>query len=231
MIFLKARKVGGTSFEIGLSRFATRSSIITPITKEDEDTRRALGFRGPQNYKYNLWELSWREATQALRARERPNKFYNHISARNAKHLLGTNIWEKYTKVSIVRNPFDYVVSSFFWSAAGRRASNVALEFEPWVISRPNLLNVNDDQYKIDGKNIIDFMIRYDNLDHDLRSLEIAVPQLLGFSDLFKMIRAKGKYRPKSATMEAMFSSAPHAYDLVKKAYAEEIEEYGFALP
>lgn len=47
VLFLKPRKVGGTSFEIALSRYAGGGDIITPISETDEITRRNLGYRGP----------------------------------------------------------------------------------------------------------------------------------------------------------------------------------------
>ena len=36
LLFLKPRKVGGTSFEIALSTFAGPRDIVTPITPSDE---------------------------------------------------------------------------------------------------------------------------------------------------------------------------------------------------
>lgn len=49
-IFLKTNKTAGTSVEIALSRFCGPDDIITPITPEDEEIRRELGYPGPQNY-------------------------------------------------------------------------------------------------------------------------------------------------------------------------------------
>lgn len=52
IIALKARKVAGTSLEIALSKYASEKCIITPIAPLDEDIRKKLGFRGPQNFSY-----------------------------------------------------------------------------------------------------------------------------------------------------------------------------------
>ena len=49
-IFLKNRKTAGTSIEIALSKFCGPNDVITPISPEDEATRKELGYRGPQNY-------------------------------------------------------------------------------------------------------------------------------------------------------------------------------------
>ena len=55
-IFFKTSKTAGTSIEIALSKFCDKDDIITPISKEDEQLRRKLGYRGPQNYKFSLSE-------------------------------------------------------------------------------------------------------------------------------------------------------------------------------
>jgi hypothetical protein len=107
LIVLKARKVGGTSFEIALSKFASEKSIITPIRATDEQIRISLGFRGPQNYHYSTQELLLDNHNQKI-----PLKFFNHITASLAKERLGNEIWDSYKKVAIIRNPFDRMISS-----------------------------------------------------------------------------------------------------------------------
>ena len=47
-IFIKTKKVGGTSLELALASICGDDDIITPTS--DEDIRKELNFRGPQNY-------------------------------------------------------------------------------------------------------------------------------------------------------------------------------------
>ena len=49
-IFIKPKKVGGTSFEVALSKYCGDKDIITPISNDDETLRKELGYRGSQNY-------------------------------------------------------------------------------------------------------------------------------------------------------------------------------------
>ena len=74
-IFLKTSKTAGTSFEIALSKYASPEDIVTPITPADEDTRRALGHVGPQNY------LAPPGLLQKLGLKRPEKKFYNHMRA------------------------------------------------------------------------------------------------------------------------------------------------------
>ena len=49
-IFIKSFKTARTSLEIAVSKFCDNKDIITPIIEEDEKIRKALNYRGPQNY-------------------------------------------------------------------------------------------------------------------------------------------------------------------------------------
>ena len=50
-IFLKTIKTAGTSIEIALSKHCGPKDTITAfLTSEDEEIRRNLGYRGPQNF-------------------------------------------------------------------------------------------------------------------------------------------------------------------------------------
>jgi hypothetical protein len=233
MIALKAKKVGGTSFEIALSKFATETSIITPIVSADEDVRRRLGFRGPQNYRYSFIELINLASTRILRSlfyRQRPEKFYNHISASLARERLGDKIWEDYTKIAIIRNPFDFMVSSYFWESK-RTDKGALLNFEAWVLKNPDRPLFNKTIYEIDGKNIIDFMIRYERLNEDIEAIETKYPSLEGLAEIFRNIRVKGEFRPKDASTKEMFSDAPRARKLIEILCEDDIERYGFEMP
>ena len=54
LIFIKPRKVAGTSFEIALAKFCSEGDIITPISRNDEEIRQRLGFIGPRNFNFGL---------------------------------------------------------------------------------------------------------------------------------------------------------------------------------
>jgi len=219
IIALKARKVGGTSFEIALSNYASPSSIITPITADDERIRQALGYRGPQHY---LGSPEKRVAGQPL--------FYNHMSAAEARTRLGDALWRSYTKIAIMRNPFDQAVSTYFWQVktAQQRA---ALGFEAFILANPKRLFFNHAIYKIAGADVIDVMINYDHLRTDIEALEVSHPALLGLANTFSHIAAKGQYRPKNATTERMFEHAPRALELIYKLFENEIHRHRFCVP
>ena len=232
LIFLKPHKVAGTSFEIALSKFLGDRDIITPISPDDENTRRELGFRTAQNYRYELKEMFLAlGATSMIRAalrRELPVKFYNHIAADLGRARVGTAMWDDYLKVSIVRNPWDVIVSLFYYSI---RQDAARPEFASWCLENPEVAGQNTEQYLVDGVPVIDIFLRFENFEEDINALEQRCPGLLGLYETFSKIRAKHGLRPgHSRDLMRVFRDLPEFSRLIKLASRFEIEKFGYEL-
>ena len=103
IIFVKTKKIGGTSFEIALSKFCGPKCIITPITSTDEDLRKSLGYRRAQNF------------TKDASSANNQIDFFNHMTSAQICKNLPFHIWKNYKKITIVRNPYEVLVSKYFW--------------------------------------------------------------------------------------------------------------------
>ena len=57
VIFIKTKKVAGTSFEIALSKYCGERDIITPISDDDEHIRKDMGYVCAQNYEKSQWNV------------------------------------------------------------------------------------------------------------------------------------------------------------------------------
>ncbi|MBY6202708.1 sulfotransferase family protein [Maritalea mobilis] len=229
ILFLKPRKVAGTSFEIALSRFAGPNDIITPITRTDEAARRERGFRGAQNFKGGLSEfLNDRKSRRRFAKKlEWPRRYRNHIPAADVRRHLGAEAFDAAFKISIVRNPFDTVVSKFYWS---NRNKPEGADFSAWI-SGPEIFRVlehNEEQYFIDGRDIIDFYIRYEHFAEDIAALEAARPELSGLAETFAGTRAKGGHRPKKASPAEMFAPHPDRVAAIRDRFAWMFEKFGY---
>jgi hypothetical protein len=232
ILFLKPQKVAGTSFEIALSAYADEASVITPITANDEIIRTSLGFRGPQNYLMSFKEnflLNPLESIKNLARFKKMQKFYNHIPANLVKKRLGEKDWNQLYKISIVRNPFDMAVSRFFWTHQQTDWSPV--DIEKFILKYKNKFQNNHSSYMINGQEIIDYYIRYEQIHQDITHLENIFPELKGLADVMLQIKAKGAYRPKSATTKEIFSSAPKAKELISTLCQFEIEKFNYSCP
>lgn len=213
LIFLKPRKVAGTSFEIALSRYAQPEDIVTPIIEGDENTRREMGFSGPANFMGNDGSIL----------------FKNHISALDAKRRIGSE-WPSLLKVSIIRNPFDVYVSLFFYKN-GAQADILTLS--DWYIHGDGgaYLGANCKQYFIGGKLIIDRFIRYENLQEDIRDLENACPGLDGLCETFQKIKSKSGFRPAySHDLAWIYARNEQLRLRIERLHGFEIARFGYAL-
>ena len=163
-----------------------------------------------------LWRARHRGADRAAH-----HAFYNHISARGIRTQLGARRWDGYFSFCFERNPWEKVVSRFYF-AKGRG------EFDG---SFPEFVRLGDlpsdfDQYSLDGSTVgVDFVGRYEHLEKDLG---IALDRI-GVDRRPPLTREKGNYRPAGATVDALFD--PETSRLVEIAFAREIAAFGYTPP
>lgn len=222
-IFLKTTKTAGTSFEIALSKYLNSDDIITPISEENK--RQELNYRGAQNYYYPDGLF------QKLGILKPRQKFFNHMTAEEVKKTLGSDAFDKFIKVSIIRNPFDYVVSRYFWRFRDVINTTSKYHFQNWLltIEKEKLLQ-NKSITHIGGRNVVDIMLRFEHFEADINSFaeRLGLPNSLAAE--FKSITAKSQIRPKKATAQEMFDGFSEGIDLVKRLFQEDIENYGYKI-
>jgi hypothetical protein len=234
-IVFKTRKTGGTSLEIALSKYVSAQDVVTPIAASDEEIRASLGLPGPQNH-----VLLRREAIAG-------RKFYNHIGAEEVRSMIPADVFSGYVKAAIVRNPFDYVVSWYYWER-DKRPETSHMDFRQWLMFQFQHRSDMEAQYQrklrnnpgvfasnrlithVGGSCAMDFMLRQEFLKDDVARFAQATGLPPSLADEVGEIRAKGGYRPRSATAVAMFEGFPAGEELIRSAFAEEIETYGYAL-
>lgn len=217
-IFLKTRKTAGTSIEISLSRYCDRRDVLTPLWPEDEALRRDLGLR-PQNYGPRLRDYSLRDLLRLLlKGRPKPGlRYYNHMTAREIRQLVGERTWASYYKFCFERDPWDKVLSQFHFDNQGRP------DFDDFV--RHADLWSDFDSYTIDGTVAVDFIGRYENLQGDLE----AVCRRLGIPFDQWLPRAKGQYRQDRRPAVEVYTAEQAA--LVSERFARENELLGYRFP
>lgn len=92
-IFLKTEKTAGSSLEVYLERFCMPEGEYEFESPRDEYVNEETGIIGARGGSYS--------------------KYYGHMSAKKVKKELGSRVWNKYLKITSIRNPYEKVVSYF----------------------------------------------------------------------------------------------------------------------
>ncbi len=236
-IFLKPRKVAGTSVEVALAQHCGDDDIVTPITAFDP-----------------LWD---EEEYDHPGTKQRG--YLRHSTLPAVRKRLGQPLWDTYFKFAIVRNPWDLVVSQYYWATRDvdwqpfratvggslrrfwkyplrvRRnvfalGANVArifwkledVTFDFFVAYMLNYYPPNGRFYfDRSGSVGLDFLIRYENLQSDYASVceRIGLPHS-------QLPSLKTKSRPERNHYTTYYDDRTR--ELVAKKYRQHIEHFGY---
>jgi len=208
LIFLKTTKTAGTSVEVALSEFLGDDDVITPLHQTDEELRIEKGFKGAQNY--------------VLKNKGGNARLSNHTAAVTAKKILGEDIFDSYYKVAVARNPWERIVSAYFFQKA---ANESFVSFEEYLYSDrrlDGLIKHGWGIYTIDDKIVVDEVILYQNLNVSYRNLL----QKLGISSENGLPFTKVAGKKATAHYSEMYDDK--SIERVKNYFAKEIEAFGF---
>ncbi len=236
-IYLKARKVAGTSVEVALAQHCGDEDIVTPV--------------GPFN-------PSWDEEEYAHPGKE-VRGYSRHLPLIPLRRRLGRKLWDAYFKFAVTRNPWDLVVSQYHWAtrsdygdsykgSVGRSlkrfwtrplkvrknsrqlGTNLArtvmkmdvITFEFYVTHMLRYYESNDRFYfDRSGSVALDFLIRYEHLQEDYTS----VCDRLGLP-VSEVPSLKTKARVGRRHYTTYYND--RARERVAKMYHRHIEHFGY---
>ena len=218
-IFIKTRKTAGTSVEISLSKICGDNDIITPISENDEKVRQQLGFRTAQNYLLPPSNWSLNQWMKYFRKGEKPMRYRNHLPARMVAKLVGKPIWDTYFKFTIERNPFDKVVSFYYYLKGNKKYNNI----KEFIFDGGVRQLLSYDIYAIDKLPALDKIYRYENLEH----FETDLTKRLNLSEPFKLVdyKAKSGIRLVKDYKEILDEES---IAMIKIAFAREMQLLGY---
>lgn len=219
-IFIRPRKVAGSSVELFLSRFCGEEDIITPASEREEDLREATG---PRNFHIPGYGHSrlLRICGEVLgRPAIGHGGFYNHMPAKEIKRLIGDEAWNDCYKFAIERNPWDRQVSLYHWHYRNKKTKPSFDLFIRSPLHRKR--SPNFDTYAIDGTVAADYVCRYETLEEDVT----VVLKQIGIDAKVDLPKAKVGYRNDRSWREYY---TPRTRDIVGQWYAREIAAFGYS--
>lgn len=188
-IFLKTNKTAGTSIEIALSGICGANDIISPISPEDEKIRRRMGYRGPQHHLATARQYGMIDVAKLLIKGKKKNGFYNHMPATEIKARIGNDIWERYYKFCFERNPWDRVISLYYWRCKSEPRPSITQFIRSGELQR--LKRKGIELYSIDGQVAMDRVCHFENIAAELAFIQ----QQLGIAGKLEIPHAKSRFR------------------------------------
>jgi len=165
--------------------------------------------------------------------------FGSHRGAESIIELVGEDIWNSYLKICPVRNPWDLMVSFYFWERRqssildklkrlleGKHMINVArrISFTDYILLREEVKrsNINRSKMLVNGNWPSYFFVRYEYLMEDMSELceSLNIP----FREE-KFPNKKGGFREGKGYREFYNEETKK---IVSKAYAEEISKFEY---
>jgi len=151
--------------------------------------------------------------------------WFNHMPAKDIRRLVGEYTWDNYFKFTVIRNPFDKLLSGYFFSQrpTGTDAELIA-GFRNWVKSGGSIIDRS--AYTIDGALCLDYFIRYESLEEGVAE----VCRRLGLEiDLTRLPRLKSGFRPNQIPLKAYYDK--EVSQLASELYAFELDAFGYQSP
>ena len=186
-IFIKTQKTAGTSIEIALSKICGPKDIITPISDKDEKKRIEIAGRGAQNYNIPFRDYSKFDLLRLI-VKGKRLKYFNHMNAETVRKYIGEEIWSSYYKFTFERNPYDKVLSLYYYTKQNEKFTiNEFIQNKSFVKLR------GYDQYSIDGIPAVDKIYKIEDLENEMNDIS----KVLNLDNSVKIptYRAKGGFR------------------------------------
>ncbi len=165
------------------------------------------------------------------RAVNKDDRVYTaHMTAREISKALPSGVFDAYTKILPVRDPFDKVVS-WFWHVmpdstkerVGEDFADARTLFRDWIKMRPTL-NTDERSYRIRNRPIECFLIHYENLADDVQHLSKVIGAPL---DPNAIPTWKSRKRRHGHLAAASYYDQ-EAADIVRDKFAYDFQNFGY---
>ena len=218
-IYFKATKVAGPATEMVLEKFCGPTGVVTPIDGIHQDpslSQEDAKGHTPRNF----------------------GNLVNHATPKEVKEVIGNKIFNNYFKFMSVRNPWDRMVSSYWWDTSKKLNRKLSVDFKSYVtqfVAPPLKCQVFPPLNRlahlkplltwatVDSHFIADDFIRYENLESDTARILKKFGLEMGN---MKYPTAKANFRENPAHYTEYYDSETR--QIIEEGYAGDIKKFGY---
>lgn len=216
-IFIKNRKVAGTSVEAYLSQYCGKHDIITSGGETKGQNARGIW----NSYSEFISAGSFKKRYDVLSDLIHFNKYKSHMGARLLQIRIPIKKWELYYKFCIERNPWDKTLS--FYHMKNHNPCFPKMSFDHFLASHHSLCSDYNRYCGPDGKILVDSVLRYENLLEDFSGIceKLGIPFNgdLGFN-------INSQFRTDRRSYRDVYTDSQRK--LVATVYKREIDLLGY---
>jgi len=147
------------------------------------------------------------------------------MSAEEIKRLVGKKTWNSYYKFCFERNPYDRVISMYYWFF-GRNQKKIKplLTLSDFLETKVplNYKRKGIGLYTIEGKVVADQICKFENLKEELEEIRLH----LGIPDKLELPNAKSGFRKDKRHYRDVLTDKERAK--IAEIFAEEIELFDY---
>jgi hypothetical protein len=224
-VYLRNKKVAGTSVEMYYERFC--------LSPDEESQHIPQHFADERISAHGIISARIERIGQA-------NKlgFYNHMKYSELVKLVGSDSIQDYIVFCVVRNPYDVMVSHYFYSMAKlltfeSEEEKKIFTFEKYL--RTGKFPRNTSIYAELGFETCSFFIRFESLKEDMLALNklLSLPETYSINFDSYLPKEKADIRPKTGDEEEDKHAYRQYYNdeckrLVEDLFKDEIAYFGY---
>lgn len=213
-IFIRVRKTASSSMHIAFSKFCGPLDIIAHVgDREEVDMIKNEGYPGEQN--------NWKYLPS------KKSVFYNHIPAFRVREMIaeqGKEMWDDYFKFCFERNPWDKVISQYWFHH--NRSQYAKKDLNDFIMHNtlPRFSDWRLYTEETDDTVLVDYVGRYDKMDEEFEFIRdrLKLPQPIQMPKK----RLKGWTRKDFRHYKEVLNAEQR--NRISKVFHKEINAFGY---